>query len=605
MRFLPAGDRGLIVECGEGISPAINDQVHTLAAWLEREGIPGVLAVVPTYRSVGVAFDPTQISGADLRVRIDTVLAQPDVGTRPPSNLVALPTVYGGEYGPDLPFVAEHAGLTMDEVVRIHSGTDYRVYMIGFTAGFAYLGGLPERIHTPRLPTPRIRTPMGSVGIGGSQTGAYPADTPGGWRLIGRTPLTLFDPIREPPTPMLPGDTVRFVPISEEEFRRLEAPAPGAERRAPSPGEEPRVENGDRSAETDVSRRSALGARRCLEVLRPGLLTTVQDRGRIGTQKFGVPVSGAMDEVALRVANVLVGNSDEAAGLEITVTGPALRFQSDCLVALTGAELDADLDGQPVAWYESFRVRAGQRLDIRSCRSGFRSYLAVAGGIDVAQVLDSRSTCLVAGFGGFGGRALREGDCLPIGTGAGAPFERIAPCRWRPDDEQPARVRVVLGPEDAAFTAAGIQTFLSAEYEVTPQVDRMGCRLDGPLIEHAGAADILSDWIPPGGIQVPGGGRPIILLADRQTTGGYTKIATVIGADLGCVAQQRPGGRIRFSAVSPEAAEGIARKLETDLSALPNRLIDAGIWQVLIDSGEIPDAPPARSDAPHAIGGAP
>jgi KipI family sensor histidine kinase inhibitor len=654
MRFLPAGDRGLIAECGEGIDPAVNDQVHLLAALLERAAIPGVLAVVPTYRSVGVAFDPAQISGADLRARIEALLSQPDAEARPACKLVPLPTVYGGSYGPDLPFVAEHAGLSQDDVIRIHSGAEYRVYMIGFTAGFAYLGGLPERIQTPRLPTPRIRTPRGSVGIGGSQTGAYPADTPGGWRLIGRTPLTLFDPTREPPTPMLPGDRVRFVPIPEAEFRRLEQEAtrgasrepratgegsaehraPGAESgpescevraagegsaQRPAPGAESIIGTGGSCREqqegagrSDPSRRSGPGTRcpvpgaRCfVEVLRPGLLTTVQDRGRIGTQKFGVPVSGAMDEVALRVGNVLVGNPQDAAGLEITVTGPALCFLSETVVALTGAEMDADLDGQPIPWYESFRVRGGQTLDLRSCRTGFRAYLTLAGGIEVPLVLGSRSTCLVAGFGGGTGRALREGDRLPIGSPAGATAGSVAARRWRAGHEQPVTVRVVLGPEDAAFTAEGRETFLHAVYEVTPQVDRMGCRLDGPAIAHAGPADILSDWIPPGGVQVPGEGRPIILLADRQTTGGYTKIATVIGADLGLVAQQRPGGRIRFQAVTPEAAEAIARRLEADLAGLSSRLVDGGLWQVLADTGEIPDAPTARTAAVQTTGGAP
>jgi len=595
MRFLAAGDQGLIVECGEGISPAVNDQVHRLAGLLENEQIPGLLAVVPTYRSVGVAFDPSQVSAADLRARIEVFLTAQDSTAPLPSRLVELPTVYGGEYGPDLPFVAKHAGLTPDEAIRTHSGTDYRVYMIGFTAGFAYLGGLPEKIHTPRLPSPRIRTPKGSVGIGGSQTGAYPADTPGGWRLIGRTPVTQFDPLQDPPTPLLPGDRVRFVPVTEEEFRRLETEQVRAARR------EPRAANRE-----GVERRAPNSAeRRGIELLRGGLLTTVQDRGRIGTQKFGVPVSGAMDEVALRVGNALVGNWQGAAGLEITVAGPRLRFLADSVVALTGAELDADLDGVPIPWYESFRVRADQVLDLRNCLTGFRAYLTVAGGIDVPLVLGSRSASLVAGFGGGTGRALREGDRLPIGAAIGESAERIAPCRWRPSAQQPATVRVVLGPEDDAFNAEGIQTFLSGTYEVTAKVDRMGCRLDGPRIAHAGPADILSDWIPPGGIQVPGEGKPIILLADRQTTGGYTKIATVIGADLGRVAQQRPGALVCFRAVSAEDAEAVARQLESDLARLPDCLIDAGIWQVLADTGEIPDPAAAPSEAGHPTGDAP
>jgi len=219
-RFLPAGDRGLVVEFENVVSLEVNARVRALALALESARPAGLIEVVPTYRSLGIQFDPVATSPAVLRARVEALLAGLNPADLPPPALVELPTVYGGEYGPDLPFVAEHAGLSQAEVIRLHSGTTYQVYMIGFSAGFAYLGGLPERLQTPRLPSPRTRTPKGSVAIGGSQTGAYPADTPGGWRIIGRTPVELFDPRRDPPTPMRPGDHVRFVPIGEAEYLR-------------------------------------------------------------------------------------------------------------------------------------------------------------------------------------------------------------------------------------------------------------------------------------------------------------------------------------------------------------------------------------------------
>ncbi len=220
VRFLPAGDRGLVVEFENVLSLEVNARVRTLGLALESARLPGLVEVVPTYRSLGVQFDPLATSCATLREQIEEVLARMNPADLPVPRRVELPTVYGGEYGPDLPFVAAHAGLGEAEVIRLHSQATYHVYMIGFSAGFAYLGGLPERLHTPRLPTPRTRTPKGSVAIGGSQTGAYPADTPGGWRIIGRTPVELFDPLRDPPTPMVPGDQVRFVPIDEVEYLR-------------------------------------------------------------------------------------------------------------------------------------------------------------------------------------------------------------------------------------------------------------------------------------------------------------------------------------------------------------------------------------------------
>jgi antagonist of KipI len=339
------------------------------------------------------------------------------------------------------------------------------------------------------------------------------------------------------------------------------------------------------------TRRSSPGAQVLIEVLRPGLLTTVQDRGRFGFQKFGVPVSGGVDETALRIANVLVGNPQGAAALEMTALGPQLRFLADAVVALTGAEVEGDLDGRPAPWYGAFQVRAGQVLDVRACSRGLRAYLAIAGGIDVPVLLGSRSTCLAAKFGGLQGRALMVGDVLagwsPSSLGEAG---RVVPDAWRPRHGGPVALRVVMGPQDDAFTEAGRRTFLESTYRVSPHADRMGYRLDGPVIAHRGSADIISDWVPLGGVQVPGDGKPIILLADRQTTGGYPKIATVIKPDTGVVAQLRPGDGLTFRAVSVAEAHGINGKIEADLAALPSHLVSAEGWSYAAELGEVPGA---------------
>ena len=258
VRFLAAGDRGMVVELGSQVDVAVNNQVRALALTLAAAEIPGLLEVVPTYRSLGVQYDPARLSAQALQQRVESLLAALDPGQLPSPQVVHLPTCYGGEFGPDLPFVCEHSGLSEADVIRLHSQTPYHVYMIGFTAGFAYLGGLPEMLHTPRFPSPRTKTPRGAVGIGGSQTGAYSAETPGGWRLIGRTPVPLFDPMRNPPTPMQPGDTVRFDPITRAEYDRLEqgyrnaagsrqpAEDQGRMPRAPSPESRPTSGRGKR-----------------------------------------------------------------------------------------------------------------------------------------------------------------------------------------------------------------------------------------------------------------------------------------------------------------------------------------------------------------------
>jgi biotin-dependent carboxylase-like uncharacterized protein len=313
-----------------------------------------------------------------------------------------------------------------------------------------------------------------------------------------------------------------------------------------------------------------------------------------------------VDDIALRVANILVGNPRDAAALELTAVGPRLRFLADAVVALTGAEVDADLEGGPVPWYKSFRTRPGQVLDVRACTRGLRAYLAIAGGIDVPVLLGSRSTCRVAGFGGFRGRALAVGDVVQV-MPPSRPLSdlvlREVPGGWRPRPGPPVTLRVVMGPQDDAFTPGGRRTFLESPYRVTPNADRMGYRLDGPAIAHLDSADILSDWVPLGGVQVPGDGKPIILLTDRQTTGGYPKIATVIKPDIGLVAQLRPGDALTFRAVSVAEAQAAACKVEADLLALPAHLVDGERWTYAARLGEVPGGIPlsAGRDAFEAM----
>ena len=307
-----------------------------------------------------------------------------------------------------------------------------------------------------------------------------------------------------------------------------------------------------------------------LEVLKPGLLTTVQDLGRIGYQKYGVPSSGAMDQTALRVANLLVGNAEGAAGIEATGEGPALRALADSVVAIVGADMEPLIDGRPVEWGVPTVLRSGQVLELGPARRGLRTYLAVAGGIDVPLMLESRSTCLPAAFGGFHGRALRRRDLLAVGAaGRSLPIKgRRLPQGWIGPLGETLAVRVTLGPQDDRFTPEGIHTFLTETYRLTPEIDRMGMRLQGPPIHHGSGADTISDSIPLGAIQVPADGQPIILLADRQTTGGYAKIAVVLREDVDRLAQATPGQVVRFRQVSLEDAQASLMKYEAKFQAL-------------------------------------
>jgi antagonist of KipI len=298
-----------------------------------------------------------------------------------------------------------------------------------------------------------------------------------------------------------------------------------------------------------------------MTVLKPGPLTTVQDTGRRGYRAFGMPLAGAMDRLSFALANVLAGNPPGAAALEMTLLGATVRLERDGYLAVCGADMRATLDGEPVPNGSGFPARGGSELVCLSAATGCRAYLAIHGGIDVPAVLGSASTYTRGAIGGFEGRALRSGDVLPIGSAVAAlpRAARALPAGLLPTCPHELSLRVLLGPQDDLFLPEGVRTFLESAYTVSNRNDRMGYQLDGPLIAHRDRPDIVSDALCPGAIQVPGSGTPIVLMADCQTTGGYAKIATVIGPDLARLAQARFGDTVRFVACSDEEAVGALR----------------------------------------------
>ncbi len=310
---------------------------------------------------------------------------------------------------------------------------------------------------------------------------------------------------------------------------------------------------------------------RTLTVTRPGLLTTVQDLGRWGHQAAGVPVAGAMDTYSLRLANGLVGNSESAAALEVTLVGPSVVVESPVVVAVAGAVFDLFVNERPMPHGAAVEVAAGSVLRFGERRRGTRAYLAVGGGFDTPLVLGSRSTHLVSRMGGLGGRALVAGDVLPVGApltaAVGRPGGTSLPLDITPG---PRHLRVLLGPQDEWFTGAALDALLQATFTVSPRSDRMGFRLDGPALTTSRPGELISEPVAFGAIQVPSGGAPILLMADRQTAGGYPKIATVIAADLPLAGQLAPGDAVRFVAGTRAEARSamIAREREL-LRALP------------------------------------
>jgi allophanate hydrolase len=340
-----------------------------------------------------------------------------------------------------------------------------------------------------------------------------------------------------------------------------------------------------------------------LEVLAPGLATSVQDLGRVGFQAIGVPVAGALDPVALRLANLLVGNPPAMAGLEILHSGPTFRVAADAVrIALGGADARVTFDARssgPVRSWQSLRLGRGEVFTIVVGRGSACPVLAVEGGVAVRSVLGSAATYARAAIGGFAGRALRAGDLVPLTLAAVAERDELR-LPQPPPAEADRPLRIVLGPQQECFTEVAMADLVTAEYRISASADRMGMRLDGPALTHRRGWDIVSDAIATGAIQVPGSGKPILLLADHQTTGGYPKIATVVSADLPVAGRRRPGDAIRFAAVSVEEAEALARAAKGRLAAfaaaiekLPaargldlGRLYDGNLISGVVSAGE-------------------
>ena len=296
----------------------------------------------------------------------------------------------------------------------------------------------------------------------------------------------------------------------------------------------------------------------------PGPLTTVQDSGRPGQLRFGIPPSGPVDRRAFIVGNRLVGNPDGAASLECTLMGPRFTAQAACTIAVTGAAMPLTINAAEAPMWASITLRPGDVVKLGAARSGVRAYVAFGGGIDVPIVLGSRSTYVRGRLGGLEGRPLKRDDVLRLGAAPPWPPRTMDP-RLVPDFTGEPELRVVLGPQAERFTTDGIAALLGSAYEMLPQSDRMGARLRGGRIAHVRGHDIISDGIPYGGIQVPGDGQPIVLLVDRQSTGGYTKVATVCSVDLARLGQVKPGHRVAFRAVDVAEAH---RLLQEDAASL-------------------------------------
>lgn len=540
-RVRPMGERAFLLEVD-----ALEEVLALHAALAERRP-DGVVDLVPAARTVLVRIDPRVL--ALPAARTWALAAAAEAAPRGPSATreVELDVVYDG---PDLADTARLLGVSADELVRAHAAARWQVAFTGFAPGFGYLVSDDWPFDVPRLDTPRTRVPTGAVGLAGAFTGAYPRDTPGGWRLIGTTPAPLFDPDAASPALLAPGTRVRFRPPAR---RGSTAPGEASARGlgASRPGDGPPREAADggsgeaaggRPGEAAAGGSGAVAAGG-IRILEPGLLTTVQDLGRPGVASVGVAVSGALDRAALRTANRLLGNPEGAAGLEVTMGGLRAVAERDLWVSVAGAWGVVRLDGREIDPYQAHAWPAGAELHLDWFVHGARGYIAARGGVDAPHALGSRATDLLAGLGPA---ALRAGDVVGVRDEVSAPIPVAPPAAWGAPHDDELELELAPGPRADWFAPAALEALFDTVWTVSNHADRVGARLDGPALVRVRGGELASEGMVPGALQVPPSGRPTILLADGPVTGGYPVIAVVTDASLDLVAQARPGTRIRF-----------------------------------------------------------
>ncbi len=561
----PFGDGAVLVGAADA------RDARWLAAAIDAAQWPGVEDVVGGFESVLVVVDPAVVDPVTIGERVAGLeLAGPerfgDVSLAGGASAAGLESAVGREVrlpvwfgGPDTDDVCDAAGVEPDELARLLAGAVLEVAVVGFSPGFAYLTGLPDVLRSvPRRDRPRPSVPAGSVALAGGYAAVYPQSTPGGWQLVGHTDRPMFDAIRPPFALLRPGDTVRFDPVG-----LAAAGAPGAAGAIGGAGAMGGWPDGGRPRRPRLE--PPPGVPTVLVVEDPGLLTLVEDGGRRGVARLGVPTAGPADPVAHALANRLVGNPVGAAALEMTAAGPTLRCVEAGHLAVVGGDPPVTVDGYPVGDGHVVPLAPGQQVAVGRLRTGLRAYLAWAGGLVVPDVLGSRSTDRLTSLGP--GR-LQAGDRLGAGPATGRLADRLGPDgAVDRDGDRGGRgdvvsLRVLPGPHPDRFPSTVLDDLATTPMTVDGASDRIGLRLDGRVRRAPG--ELASLGMVTGAVQVPPDGRPVVLGPDHATLGGYPVVAVVITADRWKLGQCRPGDRVRFVPVT--AAEAVAARVALDRS---------------------------------------
>ena len=567
-------ESSILLLFGSSIDINIHQQLMHAKQWIEQHPFPGFIETVPAYNTLAIYYDPAAVMqtaatiAASVEELVRSILADTDhTKEETAKHLIEIPVYYDEEVAPDLTATAHTLQLSKDELIKLHCSKICHVFMLGFTPGFPYMGKLDERLFTKRKQQPRLSVAPGSVAIAGEQTGIYPFATPGGWNIIGRTPLQLFDRNNSNPFLLKAGDEVQFKSITKEEFENFVTSETPLGRNSKNINIHPAKKAEDNQP--------------IIHIEQCGFLTTLQDTGRTGYLQFGVSKGGAMDNYAAQLANILVANDANETVLELTQSPHRFLFKADAVVAFTGGSLQPETEQQLLPLHQPIFIAAGTVINCKQPLPGFRLYMAIAGGFVADEFLQSCSTDLLVKAGGFNGRPLKKADILLQKNKhsklqqqllqvlkAGAAIELFQPSQ----SIRSNTIRVLKGAEWNYLTDASATNFTQQTFTVTQQSNRMGYRLKTEALQTNQSCDIISSPVTQGTIQLTSSGEMIVLMADAQTVGGYPRIAQVCAADLSLLAQKKPGDAIQFQIVSLQEAEALYMKRAEELKRVQDAL---------------------------------
>ncbi len=544
LKTYPISETALSVVFGDAINLSTHQLLTAFNELLHLKPFAGFIETVPAYTFITIYYFPEQITDSSIspsffvKEYVENLFSQLPTKIIIKEKIISIPVCYDEAFGYDLEWIAQTKNISKEEIIAMHQQETYHVYMLGFLPGFAYLGEVADAIATPRKSSPRPLIAAGSVGIAGRQTGIYPLDSPGGWNIVGRTPLKLVDLEKENPFLMKAGDKVKFYAISKADFEEIK---------------NQEILNTEPEAQEYAD----------AIVLKPGVFSTIQDKGRYGFQSFGIPVGGAMDMDAYKVANYLVRNDKDAAVIECTMGGLCLEFKRETVIALTGGGM-ALINAQEIQFYQTVSVKAGDLLEIKFKSNGLRTYLAVKGGFKSKVWMSSRSTYAKAGIGSL----LKKNDSLQFDELYNQKRDVKKHSFKVIGFQKIYLIRIIEGQEQNRMRSESIHRLYTQNFLLSNKSDRMGYHLVGETLIIENTEELISTAITKGTVQLTPIGQLIVMMSDCQTIGGYPRVAQVSFVDLPVLAQLKPGDAIKFIHISFEEAESLYLKQQNEWDEL-------------------------------------